>query len=190
MPTFWRFWDSTIGELSDKRVHTFFNTAVAAYPDLFDHGLIVSGALTDLGEYPEAQAWVAKYLQDVSSCMPAMRHITITIRNRFFRYVQEFSTIFPDYAPTTPVYFTISLLGFSTGLLVAGENTGLYFWVDELARNHGTRGNLKVILQHELFHQYHYQIAPEIRRHGPDLRAPARSGRGASAGRDRSPAPW
>ena len=87
MPTFWRFWDSTIGELSDKRVHTFFNTAVAAYPDLFDHGLIVSGALTDLGEYPEAQARVAKYLQDVSSCIPAMRHITITIRNHFFRYV-------------------------------------------------------------------------------------------------------
>ena len=60
------------------------------------------------------------------------------------------------------MYFTISLLGFSTGLLVAGENIGLYFGVDELARIHGTRGNLKVILQHELFHQYHYQIAPEI----------------------------
>jgi hypothetical protein len=34
--------------------------------------------------------------------------------------------------------------------------------VDELARIHGSSGNLKIIFQHELFHQYHYQIAAEI----------------------------
>jgi hypothetical protein len=162
MPTFWKFWDSTIEEPADKRVRAFFDTVVAAYPDLFHHGLIASGALTDLGGVPEAQARVAKYLHDVSSYIPAMRHITITIRDSFSRYVQEFSRTFPDYSPTTPVYFTVSLFGFSGGLLVSGENTGLYFGVDELARIHGSTGNFKVILQHELFHQYHYQIAPGI----------------------------
>jgi hypothetical protein len=162
MPTFWKFWDATIEESGDRRVRAFFNTVVAAYPDLFHHGLISSGALTDLGSVPEAQARVAKYLQDVNSFIPAMRQITITIRDNFFRYVQEFSTTFPDYAPTTPVYFSVSLFGFSGGLLVSGENTGLYFGVDELARIYGSTGNLKVILQHELFHQYHYQITPEI----------------------------
>ena len=162
MPTFWKFWDSTIGELGDNRVRAFFDTIVAAYPDLFHHGLIAGGALTDLGGVPEAQARVAKYLHDVSPFIPAMRHITITIRDGFSRYVQEFVTTFPDYAPTTPVYFTVSLFGFSGGLFLAGEDTGLYFGVDELARIHGSTGNLKVILQHELFHQYHFQIAPEI----------------------------
>ena len=91
-----------------------------------------------------------------------MRHITITIRDNFSCYVQEFSTTFADYRPITPVYFSVSLFGFSGGLLVSGENTGLYFGVDELARIYGPTGNLKVVLQHELFHQYHYQIAPEI----------------------------
>lgn len=162
MPTFWEFWDTTIEESTDKRVRGFFNTVVAAYPDLFHHGLIASGALTDLGSVPEAQTRVAKYLQDVRPFIPAMRQITITIRDNFFRYVQQLSTTFPDYAPTTPVYFSVSLFGFSGGLLVSGENTGLYFGVDELARIYGSTGNLKVILQHELFHQYHYQIAPEI----------------------------
>jgi hypothetical protein len=162
MPTFWKYWDTTIEESTDKRVRGFFNTVVAAYPDLFHHGLIASGALTDLGSVPEAQARVAKYLQDVNSFIPAMRQITITIRDNFFCYVQEFSTSFPDYAPTTPVYFSVSLFGFSGGLLVSGENTGLYFGVDELARIYGSTGNLKIIFQHELFHQYHYQIAPEI----------------------------
>jgi hypothetical protein len=162
MPTFWKFWDTTIEESTDKRVRGFFDTVVAAHPDLFDHGLIASGALTDLGSVPEAQARVARYLQDVNSFIPAMRRITNTIRDNFFRYVQEFSTMFPDYAPTTPVYFSVSLFGFSGGLLVSGENTGLYFGVDELARIYGSTGNLKVVFQHELFHQYHYQIAPEI----------------------------
>jgi hypothetical protein len=162
MPAFWNFWDTTIEESTDQRVRDFFNTVVEAYPDLFHHGLIASGALTDLDGVPEAQARVAKYLQDVSSFIPAMRQITITIRDNFFRYVQEFSTTFPDYAPTTPVHFSVSLFGFSGGLLVSGENTGLYFGVDELARIYGPTGNFKVILQHELFHQYHYQIAPEI----------------------------
>jgi hypothetical protein len=162
MPTFWKFWDTTIEEPADQRVRAFFETVVASYPDLFHHGLIASGALTDLGSVPEAQARVAKYLQDVSTFIPEMRDITVTIRDSFYRYVQEFSATFPDYAPTTPVYFTVSLFGFSGGLHVAGGDTGLYFGVDELARIHGDSGNLKLIFQHELFHQYHYQIAPEI----------------------------
>ncbi len=162
MPTFWEFWDSTIDESMDERVSGFFSTVVAAYPDLFHHGLIASGPLTDLGSIPEVQTRVAKYLQDVSSLIPAMREITINIRDKFSRYVQEFSTIFPDYAPVTPAYFSVSLFGYSGGLLISRENTGLYFGVDELARIYGSAGNLKVIIQHELFHQYHYQIAPEI----------------------------
>jgi Putative zinc dependent peptidase (DUF5700) len=162
MPTFWEFWDTTVDESMSMRVSGFFNKVVAAYPDLFHHDLIASGALTDLDGVPEVQARVAKYLQDVSSFIPAMRQITTTIRNNFFRYVQEFSTAFPDYAPSTPVYFSVSLFGFSGGLLVSEENTGLYFGLDELARIYGSAGNLKIIIQHELFHHYHYQIAPEI----------------------------
>jgi Predicted Zn-dependent protease (DUF2268) len=162
MPTFWKFWDSTVQEPEDGRVQAFFDTIVAIYPDLFHHGLIASGALTDLGGVSEARQRVATYLHEVAPYIPAMRHITTTIDNNFLRYVDDFSTTFPDYAPTTPVYFTVSLFGFSGGLLVSGEDTGLYFGVDELARIHGARGNLKVIIEHELFHQYHYQIAPEI----------------------------
>jgi hypothetical protein len=162
MPAFWKFWNSSVEESTDRRVHDFFNTVVAAYPDLFRHGLIASGALTELDGVPEVQARVANYLQEVRPLIPAMKKISTTIRDSFADYVHEFATTFPDYAPTTPVYFSISLFGYSGGLLISGINTGLYFGVDELARLYGSNGNLKIILQHELFHQYHYQIAPEI----------------------------
>jgi hypothetical protein len=162
MPTFWKFWDSTVKESAETRVRAFFDSVVARYPDLFHHGLIASGPLTDLGDVAETQARVAKYLHDVSAYIPTMRLITLSIHDRFFHYAQEFSRFFPDYAPVTPVFFSVSLFGLSAGMLVAGENTCLYFGVDEMARIYGPSGNLKVIFQHELFHQYHYQIEPEI----------------------------
>jgi hypothetical protein len=167
MPTFWKFWDSTIQQPDNVRVHAFFNTVVAAYPDLFHHGLIASGPLADLGNdplgsVPEAQERLSKYLRELKPYIPAMRRITTDIHKNFSRFVNDFSSTFPDYAPTTPVYFTVSLFGFAGGMNLSGEATGLYFGIDELARIHGSNDNLKIIFEHELFHQYHYQIAPEI----------------------------
>jgi hypothetical protein len=54
MPTFWNFWDSTLQDPVERRFSVFFEIVVAAYPDLFHHGLIASGALTDLASVPAA----------------------------------------------------------------------------------------------------------------------------------------
>ena len=150
----------------DVRVHAFFDTVVAAYPDLFHHGLIASGPLADLGNdplgsVPEAQERVSKYLRELKPYIPAMRRITTNIHENFSRYVNDCSSTFSDYAPTTPVYFTVSLFGLGAVMNFSPETTGLYFGIDELARIHAN-DNLKIIFEHELFHQYHYQIAPEI----------------------------
>jgi hypothetical protein len=162
MPTFWKFWDSNVDQPSDVRVRAFFDTVVGSYPDLFHHGLIASGSLTDLRDAPEAQNRVAEYLQDLPPFIPTMRRITTDIHENFSRYVKEFSYTFRDYAPTTPVCFTVSLFGFSGGMNFSGDATGLYFGIDELARTLESIKFLKFVIEHELFHQYHYQIAPEI----------------------------
>jgi hypothetical protein len=161
MPAFWNFWDTTLGEPAEVRVSEFFSKVVDVYPRLFSRQFI-GGPLADQEDAPEVRARVSKYLREVQPAIPTMRMISATIRNRFAGYVREFSKVFIDYAPNTPVYFSVSLFGFSGGLLVSGENSALYFGVDELARIYGQHGNLKVIFQHELFHQYHFQIAPEI----------------------------
>jgi hypothetical protein len=162
MPTFWKFWDTNLHQPINLRVRAFFETVVAVYPDLFHHGLIASGALTDLGGVAEAQSRVAKYLKDVQPYIPAMRRLTAEIHENFYRYVNDFSNAFPDYAPTTPVYFTVSLFGFSGGMNFSGETTGLYFGIDELSRTLESSANLKIVVEHELLHQYRYQIAPEM----------------------------
>jgi hypothetical protein len=120
MPTFWKFWDSTLQEPTEQRVGAFFDAVVAAYPDLFHHGLIASGSLTDLGTVQEASSPITR---------PPRRCISRCH------------------------------CGYAGGLLISGDNTGLYFGIDRLAQ---TGGNLKIVIRHELFHQYHYQISPEI----------------------------
>jgi Predicted Zn-dependent protease (DUF2268) len=162
MPIFWKFWDVNLHQPISRRVSAFFETVVAVYPDLFRHGLIASGALTDFADVTEVQDRVAKYLRDVEPYIPAMRRITAEIHENFHRYLDDFSNAFLDYAPTTPVYFTVSLFGFSGGMNVSGEATGLYFGIDELARTLQSNANLKIIVEHELFHQYRYQIAPAM----------------------------
>jgi len=161
MPTFWRFWDTNLQQPTNVRVRAFFETVVAAYPDLFHHGLITSGALTDLGGVAEVQTRVANYLKDLQPYIPAMRRITTAIRESYDRSVGDFSKSFPDYAPMTPVYFTVSLFGFSGGMNYSPETLGLYFGIDELARILKSSLNIKIVLEHELFHRYRYQIAPD-----------------------------
>ena len=160
MPAFWKFWDTNLHQPMDVRVRAFFESIVAVYPDLFHHGLIISGALTDLEGVPEAQTRVADYLRDVQQYIPAMRRITTEIREKYHRSVADLSKAFPDYAPMTPVYFTVSLFGFSDGMNYSPETIGLYFGIDELARILEFSSNIKIVLDHELFHRYRYQIAP------------------------------
>ncbi len=90
MPAFWRFWDDNLNKPMNSRVRAFFETVVAGYPDLFRHGLIASGALTDLADVPEAQDRVATYLNDVQPYIPAMRRITDEIHEKFYRYLRSF----------------------------------------------------------------------------------------------------
>jgi hypothetical protein len=162
MPTFFNFWSATSQLSENERVQAFFDMVVASYPDLFHHGLIASGALTDLGTDPDAQRRVATYLHDVGPLVPAMTTITDRIQYSLPHYIDDFTSNFPDFLPTIPVYFTISLFGLAASLRVDGEDSGLYFGIDELAHVLGADDSLKVVFDHELFHMYHHQIAPQV----------------------------
>jgi len=162
MPTFLKFWDATLQSSETERVQAFFATVVAGYPDLFHHGLIASGALTGLQTVPDAQRRVAAYLKDVDPLIPGMRRIANSIQNSVPDYIDEFAATFPDFAQSTPIYFTVSLFGLAAGLRIDRADTGLYFGIDELARTLDTESAFKVVFDHELFHAYHHQINPEV----------------------------
>ena len=161
MPEFWKFWDTASENDDDRRVQDFLSIVVAPHPDLFDVGVLGGGSLTNRFDDPSVQKSVAMYLHDVAPWIPRMRFLSKRVRN-FRRYAQEFRIEFPDYAPITPVYFTVSLFTFDAGVRMAGGDTAVFFSIDGIARFDGADANLKVIIDHELFHQYHHQIVPEL----------------------------
>jgi hypothetical protein len=160
-PEFWRFWDATSGKPDGERVQAFFDTVVAARPDLFSGAVLGGGSLTNRSDDPAVRERVATYLRDVSPYIPRMRALSNRIRH-FPSYAQEFGATFSNYAPTTPVYFTVSLFAFDAGVRIASGQTALFFSIDGIARFDGADANFKIIIDHELFHQYHHQITPEL----------------------------
>jgi hypothetical protein len=161
-PEFWKFWDATSEKPDGERVQAFFSTVVAFHPDLFNGGVLGSRSLTNRSDDPAIQRRVATYLHDVAPFIPRMRLLSNTIRKDFPRYAHQFEVTFPDYAPITPVYFTVSLFEFDAGARIAGSETAVFFGIDGIARFDGADASFKIIIDHELFHQYHHQIAPEL----------------------------
>jgi len=159
---FWQFWDANSEKPDSERVQAFFDTVVATHPDLFSGGVLGGESLTNRFDDPAVRRRVATYLHDVAPLIPKMRIFSNTITRDFRQFAHKFTITFPDYVPISPVYFTISLFQFDAGVRVARNHTAVFFGIDGIARSDGADASLQVIIDHELFHQYHLQIAPEL----------------------------
>jgi Predicted Zn-dependent protease (DUF2268) len=161
-PSFWKFWSASSDKTESERVRLFFDVVVAAHPELFGTGVLNEQGLTDKATSEKAESIVAAYLRNVSPYITRMKSLSETIQRNFGKYARSFTATFPEYAPSTPVYFTVSLFSFDGATRTVAGKTALLFGIDGIARYHGKDANPKVLFDHELFHQYHYQIAPEL----------------------------
>jgi len=161
-PPFWKFWTASSGKSEAERVRLFFDVVVAAHPQLFDSDVLIDHGLTGKSASTDAQASVAAYLRDVSPYITRMEELSESIHRNFTTYARDFTATFPEYAPKSPVYFTVSLFNFDGATRVVAGKSALLFGIDGIARYHAKDANLKVLFDHELFHQYHDQIAPEL----------------------------
>ncbi len=159
-PSFWNFWDAAQDLPEAERVGRFRGSVVAAHPELFTADVLSGTPLAGNPPPAKGDEIIARYLRDVVPYIPRMRAISRTIQNRFHEYAADFTGTFPDFAPKTPVFFTVSLFSFDGATRNVGGHTALLFGIDGIARFHAPDTNLKVLFDHELFHQYHDQIAP------------------------------
>jgi hypothetical protein len=158
---FWRFWDVNVEKTDELKVQAFFDTVVAVHPELFSGSVLGGESLTNRSDDPAVRKRVATYLHDVVPLIPRMRILSNEIGN-FRRYVQEFEHYFPGYIPSAPVYFTVSLFTFDAGARMANGGVALFLSIDGIAHLDGNDADFKIIMDHELFHQYHEQIAPKV----------------------------
>jgi len=158
-PAFWQFWAAAERKPEERRVRMFMDIVVSAHPELFDASVLNKAALTGNSDDRHAVSIVSAYLRDVIPYIPRMKTISESIRDGFRAYASDFSATFPDFAPTSAVYFTLSLFNFDGATRNVGGKDALLFGIDGIARYHGQHEDLKVLFDHELFHQYHAQFA-------------------------------
>ncbi len=159
---FWTFWDSASGKTDPEQAQLFFKLVVNKHPELYAPGIVNQVGFSGKQDDEVATKAVINYLHGVTPYIPRMRVISATIANDFQSYARDFMATFPRYAPTTEIYFTVSLFGFDGGTRRINNKTALLFGIDGIARFHQPDESLKVFFDHELFHQYHDQIAPEL----------------------------
>ena len=157
-PAFWKFWDAADGKPEQERIRLFREIVVAANPELYESTVLNKSALAGDGRAATADAIVGAYLRDVLPHIPRMKEISRLIHDDFQNYAAEFKTRFPDFAPKSAVYFTVSLFNFDGATRGVNGKTALLFGIDGIARFHRPEESLKVLFDHELFHQYHLQF--------------------------------
>jgi hypothetical protein len=161
-PAFWSFWEAAQGKSEEERVRLFMESVVNTHPELYAEDVINSVALTGAGANKDPGKVVTNYLHEVIPFIPRMKSISDTIQHDFESYAADFTLTFPRYAPAAPVYFMVSIFSFDGGTRNIGGKSALLFGIDGIARFHQPDDNLKVFFDHELFHLYHDQIAPEL----------------------------
>ena len=162
MPVFWKFWDSSSALSEPERAQRFLDQVVGANPELFDASVLNQAGLSGKGGCADPQALVRRYLNDVQPYLARMRTLSDTASAQLPAYSRQFAATFPDFAPTQRVIFTVSLFSFDGATRTVAGNTALLFGIDGIARYHAPDENLQVLFDHELFHLYHAQVAPDL----------------------------
>lgn len=160
--SFWKFWEVAKGKSDQEKAQLFFKLVVNAHPELYAAGVIGSQALSGKQDNKDENDTVIKYLAKVEPYVPRMQKISNEISRDFQTYAKDFTLTFPKYSPNTKTYFMVSLFGFDGATRTINKQTALLFGIDGIAAFHKEEESLKVFFDHEIFHQYHDQIAPEL----------------------------
>lgn len=144
MPAFWNAWSQGVGKPLDDRVRLFKTLVIDPYRSAYDDP-----------EFRLDKAHIGRYLTAVRAEVPLMHQISSIIASQLAVYQRSFVTAFPDMKPTT-IYLMPSMFTFDGQT----RNGTLYFGLDGIARFEGAKANPGVLITHELFHAYHFQVNP------------------------------
>jgi len=148
-PSFFRCFTVSPGDKRD-RLRSFVEGVIQEHPEIYRRSDIFK---TDSGT-------LEKYLDEVTSYLPAIRKIHARFIKESDSIVASFSAQFPDFERSrVNVYLMPSLFLFD-GKIPHDNPRTLFLALDGLAKFHGANVRLDVILSHELFHLYHFQVNP------------------------------
>lgn len=152
MPEFWRVVDMGLQQSPEQQVQTFRAVLVAKHPDLFGaNGLGFNSA-------SELDAAIVRSLAVAHRNEKSIRAMSDLLESQLPSYLATFKRAFPDFRCDFPIYIVSSLNQMDGAGRVVDNKPALILGVDVIAVNH-TPASLAILVHHELFHRYHYQVA-------------------------------
>jgi hypothetical protein len=134
----------------ESRAKLFAQLMIQPHPEIYGRPQVFK---TDLGT-------LEKYLDELNAYLPAIEHIHSRFEEQRASIQAKFLDAFPDFdSSRASVYLMLSLFRFD-GKIPHDNPRMLLLGLDGLAKFHGADVRLPVILSHELFHVYHFQVNP------------------------------
>jgi hypothetical protein len=107
---------------------------------------------------------LSRYLAELAPYLPAMRVLEARCREQQPKVTEALRRFFPDFDPSrVHVSLMLSLFRFDAKIPHDQPNQ-LWLGLDGIARLHGPNCRLGVLLAHENFHLYHFQVNPQPNR--------------------------
>ncbi len=132
------------------RVKLFRQMVIQPHPEVYDRPQVFK---TDPGT-------LEKYLTALDEYLPAIENIHRRFNEQRASIQTKFLHAFPGFNPSrAKIYLMLSLFRFD-GKIPHDNPRMLLLGLDGLAKFHGANVRLPVILSHELFHLYHFQVNP------------------------------
>jgi len=133
-----------------SRAQLFKKMVIQPHPEVYDRPQIFK---TDLGT-------LEQYLAELQEYLPRIEAIHRRFEEKRSSIQAKFLNAFPSFdSSKARIYLMLSLFRFD-GKIPHDNPRILLLGLDGLAKFHGADVPLPVILSHELFHLYHFQINP------------------------------
>jgi hypothetical protein len=137
-------------EEKESRAKLFAQLMIRPHPEIYDRPQIFK---TDIGT-------LEQYLDGLNAYLPAIEHIHSRFEEQRASIEAKFLNAFPDFdSSRARIYLMLSMFRFD-GKIPHDNPRMLLLGLDGLAKFHGPEVRLPVILSHELFHVYHFQVNP------------------------------
>jgi hypothetical protein len=131
-----------------QRVRLFADEVIQSHPEIYRRPDVFK---TD-------PPTLEKYLDQVTPYLSAIRKIHARFIKECEPIEESFCARFPDFnGSQAEIYLMLSLFRFD-GKIPHDNPRALFLGLDGLAKFHGASVPLDVILSHELFHLYHFQV--------------------------------
>jgi len=150
MPAFWSAYDGAAG--SSVRAEALRKAFFTPHGEVFG----AAGLKTDAER-------IARWLPQFDLIAAQVRRLDGGFMQAYGEHTAHFRAQFPDFERDhAPIYLMPSLFSFDGHLQPWAGRMPLFIGLDGIVRYHGATPDLSVFLDHESFHLYHAQVAPQI----------------------------